>query len=437
MVLHPESSWLQWLTEFGVIPVAIFAGALLWLIGSQLKIAYLKHHGYLAHAALFAAIITMVAHCFWDVPGHRWATAGFALAALALACPMDPEKVVPIEKRFTLIPLAICVFWTVPFVSTLPTFSPTHLSKVMQNLDIAPAQVASREINAAVGYFPLTPELHQALGLRWLNSAITPANAWKHFQIADRLRPGSWSLPASQAMASQRVSPGTALHFWTLAIERAGHRNTEIFLMAYRKTISLPIAASFWARYAETNPELLLTYAQCLPDNEARFYYAQWVKARSGTDQLREAEVADFYAQAAKFGTLPQFTQWMNQHPSRESDDFRSWAKLLHQWGDDSTAWKLLSTYIKDPAWPAASLSTRTEILEANWLKDPASVVNAQALADAYQRAGDTENSKRVILTSAKQKNAPTWFLQKAAFLLAADNHQDQAVDCLLRIAEK
>jgi len=206
--------------------------------------------------------------------------------------------------------------------------------------------------------------------------------------------------------------------------------------MAYRRTIALPIAASFWARYAETNPELLLTYAQCLPDEEARLYYSQWVEARSETDQLGEDEVANFYGFAARFGNLAQFTQWMTRHPSRESADFRTWARLLQNWGDCVTAWKLLSTYIKEPSWPGVSLSTRTEILEANWLKDPTSAVNAQALADAYHRAGDTENCKRVILSSAKQKNAPTWFLQKAAFLLAADNHPDQAVACILRIAE-
>lgn len=437
VVLHPESSWWQWLDEFGLIPVAALALFLFWFLGKHLKEAFAKKHGFLPQAALFAAVLTMIAHCFWDVPAHRWATAGFALATLALACPLNNSNVRPSGKWLAAIPIGVCLFWAWPLGFSGPSFSPTTLAKLLERLEFTPASVLSREIQSEADLFALTPELHQALGIRWLNSAKDSEKAWKQFQIADLLRPASWSLPASQGMASQRVSPGMSLHFWTLAIERAGHRKAEVFVMAYRRTITLPMAESFWARYAETNPELLLTYARMLSDKEARFYYAQWVKARSGTDQLGEEELANFYSFAARFGDLGQFTQWMEQHPSREKADYLTWAELLHGWGDDLTAWRLLSTYVKDPVWPEATLSTRKEILEANWLKDPASAVNAQALADAYQRSGEKEACKQVILTSANQKDAPTWFLQKAAFIYAAENHPDQAVACILKIPRK
>jgi hypothetical protein len=378
----------------------------------------------------------MLVHCCWDVPGHRWATAGFALAALALACPINPEKSHPIGRRFALIPLVICIFWALPFCFNGPAFSPTTLAKLTQRLEISPARVPSRAMLDALLFFPLTPELHHAMGVHGMNSE-SASEAWKHFQIADRLRPASWSLPASQALASQPVSAGMALHFWTLAIERAGHRNTEIFQMAYRRTIALPVATPLWARYAETNPEFLLTYAQSLPDAEARSCYDLWVKVRSASNHLGQEEVADYYSFVSRFGDPVQFTYWMEAHPELKKTDFRSWARLLHRWGEDTTAWRLLSAQINEPPWPRHALSTRTELLEANWLKNPSSIVNAQALADAYQRVGDPEGCRKIILSSAQQKNAPAWFLQKAAFIHAADNRLSEAVDCILRIAEK
>jgi O-antigen ligase len=88
VVLHPESSWLLWLSELGLIPVLLGLCALGWLALPCLRACFRKRHSFFLHAAAFAAVAVLLGHAVFDVPAHRWATAAFALAALGLACPL-------------------------------------------------------------------------------------------------------------------------------------------------------------------------------------------------------------------------------------------------------------------------------------------------------------------------------------------------------------
>jgi O-antigen ligase len=87
VVIHPESSWLQWLCELGLVPVVILTALLLRLVLSRLGPLFKRRGTFYLSAGALAAVAGLVVHSAIDVPGHRWATAGFALALLALACP--------------------------------------------------------------------------------------------------------------------------------------------------------------------------------------------------------------------------------------------------------------------------------------------------------------------------------------------------------------
>ena len=78
-VLHPESSWLQWLAEMGAVPVllaALLAGG--WLV-ARARMAHASQRSFFLYAAGFATFGALLCHGAVDVPAHRWATAAFAL----------------------------------------------------------------------------------------------------------------------------------------------------------------------------------------------------------------------------------------------------------------------------------------------------------------------------------------------------------------------
>jgi O-antigen ligase len=431
LVLHPESSWLLWLAEIGALPLLLGAALLFVFIGKNVREMFVREHGFFLRAAGFSAFAVLLFHALWDVPAHRWAIAGYGLAILAIVCPLhlnDPK--IPLKKPFALVPFVIAFFWLLPFFDRAPAWSSGSYAQIVARDD---ALTGTAEFENALRFFPLSPNLHQSLGMRLVTDYRDAETAWLHFRIADRLVPASWPLPAAQAATSRNVSAGMSLHFWTLAIERAGRRSEDLFYMAVENTRDLPEAVAFWSRYAENSPELLLCEAQHAPDSEARYYFQLWMKNRAASVDLKEFEIRDFYQLLARFGSVANLYEWMKNQPALEEEDYKKWAAFLHRWNDDATAWKLLSSHIREPDYPTGAPTVKTELLELRFATEPGNVLNAQSLAEAYNKAGQPGKAAKVILAVAAQEKPPRWFLKKAAYLQAAEGHYAVAVGNLLR----
>src|SRR2546422_5100068 len=100
-------------------------------------------------------------------------------------------------------------------------------------------------------------------------------------------------MPMAQALLTARYSPNTALYFWTLAIERAGHRAEEVLITAMQRTSDIPTAESFWSRYVENQPQLLLTYARVVRPQNGAEYYQLWWERRARVRQLASFEISN------------------------------------------------------------------------------------------------------------------------------------------------
>ena len=293
-----------------------------------------------------------------------------------------------------------------------------------------PTLVSTDDLENEIRYFPLDANLHEALGLRFLTHGQA-SRGWDEFRIADKLDPISWQLPATQAWIGGQYSAGISLHFWALALERAGHSAPEIFPVAYKRTAAT--SPTFWKNFAHEHPEFLGIYSECVSDPaEARAAYEEWWKIRGAAKNLAPFEVRYFYTAAAKWGTSAQLDAWMKAHPELAATDFEDWAELLHHWKNDAAAWRVLAASIKEPAFPAAEIHPQSEMLEANWIANPSDFVNAQELAADYARRGDAERSSKIVYSIAAQKNAPPWFVDKAAWLYAKNRDYASAVGIAL-----
>jgi O-antigen ligase len=435
IVLHPESSWLQWLTEMGAVSVGLAMAAFAWFSWRQIRDAFEHEGGFFLRIGGFAAAAVLLFHALIDVPGHRWATVAFALAALALACPLSRRgmRTAP-APRAAWMPLAIAAFWTLPFVFNWPPWSPLALQRLITRENTR-GGVQLAEVEEALRYFPLQPELHQSIGLRQVGilGRSAPAVWQRHFSIASTLVPGWWSLTAAQARAVAPITPGLALGYWQEAIARGDLHREDVLRTAVRETSRFPSVAASWGRYIEANPDLCLAYAPLVTDAAARHFYGIWWKERALTAELRQAEIDAFYSNASRWGTRAQFDQWMKHRAAWRERDFRQWATLLHEWKDDVAAFQLLAHFMSEPEFPKAKPSMPREQLETRWRISPTNVVNARDLASARHRDGETLQSDQIIVTVAAQEGAPPWFLRKAAHIYARDGRHSEAVAILLR----
>ncbi|HEX8310101.1 MAG TPA: O-antigen ligase family protein [Chthoniobacteraceae bacterium] len=435
VVLHPESSWLQWLAEMGAVPViSVCLGVVALLLGG-LRNAFRQRNSFFLQGGAIGAVMVLLAHCAFDVPGQRWGTMGFALAALAIACPAGVGAgMVNGSRRSAFVPLVVAGFWSVPLFMGGPAWSPLALTQLISR-DRSGGAVKLDELERALRFFPLNPALHQAIGVRQAAAGgAALQEAQEHFRIAARLVPGSWSLLIQQARASRRA-PGFALHCWQMAVERGNRRRGEILRSGVQETARFPGAAAAWSSYAEAHPDLLLAYSATLPAEAGRPFFETWWKTRGeSADDLTQSEIDEFYTYAPQWGTAEQLEQWIARHPQWRARDASRWASLFLRWGKGDRAWEVLSTGLTEPSFPDRLPGPTREDLEQRWETSPHDLVNARALAHVYAAAGKDEASGRIILAVAERPQAPLWFLQKAGFLLARQGKPAEAAAVLLRL---
>jgi O-antigen ligase len=436
VVLHPESSWLQWLTELGFIPVALGVAALALFLVPQVRSALARTQSFYLRAGALAAFGVLLLHSVFDVPAHRWGTAALGLAMLALACPIE-TRLAParLGGKSALPLLALAAFWAAPLVSHGPAWSPLHLTQLLAR-DSTGGDVQLSDFQRSLRYFPLNPWLHQGFAARQMHvdGRARPGVWQRHFAIAARLTPNSWTVPAAQARLSRRFAPELSLAFWQQAVDRGTLHRSEIFTTAMAETRGLPDAAGSWARYVESNPKLLLDYAATLPDETARSYYTRWLEERATAGDLAASEVEAFYQQVVRLGKAEDLQTWMQHHAAREATDYRRWAGLLHQWGDEAQAWQLLARRIPEPGYPEGLVSIERNELETKYRLAPENAMNAQQLAQLLHHDGAIAESEEIVLAVATQTKAPPppWFTRKAAHILARLGRQGEAVATLL-----
>jgi O-antigen ligase len=439
VILHPESSWLLWLDELGAIPVAIGAALLLYFIARNIIGAVQAgDRGFFIRAGAFAGVFGLLCHGLWDVPAHRWGTAAFALALLAIACPpLHLRQQIRLGRSWAAAPLFIGIYWLLPFLGHAPDWSPFATRQLLDRLRYSPTLASLDDLHRIERCFPLDSQLHEQIGIRELIVARHPDQAWREFRIADRLAPADWTLPTMQAWLSRDVSPGISFHFWSLAIERAGRRAPDIFAAAYRNSVDLKGASEFWRGYAtEGHPEFLLCYAQAVAgDDEGKAAYDEWWKARGDSSLgLEPWEIPAFYWALRKWGDRAQLVIWMDRRRELEPADYKTWASIFHEWQMDADAWSILSRHVKEPDFPGDGSLEPIQVLAENWRQHPDDPISAQAYAHQCSLNGDSATSEQVILAVAAGKSPPPWFIEKAAFLYAAKKDYATAVTSLLRL---
>ena len=437
VVLHPESSWLQWLTELGLIPVLLIVGICARLLASRIGPLFKRRGTFYLSAGALAGLAALLVHSAMDVPGHRWATAGFALALFALACPISREaQVIGTEApRTALVPLLTGAYWALPFFGIAFAWQPVVVQQLRAR-DAAgmPPRPSLDEWKSAIRFFPLQAELHHFAALRELEQGIPKTSGWqKHIEIVHRLVPGSWQYPISHARAVKRLSPALCIQYWQIGIGRSGWRASEILGRALDDTAAFPSADGLWQEYVADHPALALAYARRLPEAETQPLFDRWWDARRGANDLSDDELRDFYGLAPRWITGEQVLEWMRLHPTRRREDYHKWAVLLQRTGMSDRAWQFLSGRIANPAYPVEGSMRKREEIEARIRISPENTANLAELARISEQTGDHESAKKIILDVARTKDAKSWFLQKAAYFLAEDGKFAEAVEMLLR----
>ncbi len=453
---HPESSWLAWMAEVGIVPLLIAVVALGVFIVTNVRGVLARRGGYFISIGALAGFAGFLAHCAVDVPGHRWGTAIFALALLAVASPVrSPDEHVPPSSRLSaFVPIAVAGFWALPFMGSGPLWSPVEpLIMAERESAYAARRAGSKarptleEWQALAAYFPLDWEVQQSTARRELENQIplmrarrpvNPQWQWR-FEVVSRLTPSLYRESMQAAYDTAPASKGLAIGYWQQAVDKAQFAKIDIFRIAIAETRSFPTATGLWDTFCAERPELLLTYASLLvealnrPIEESRQEFDMWWEQRALTAVLTEEERITFNRCGYYWASLEQVDLWIKKHGALRKLDYRHWATLLHKLGDDSRAWDILSGIEKESKpieLPrGGTIASARELL----VNAPDNFSSIAGLVSALEKAGEVAEARQIVLSTARRPNAPIWFRSKSAFALAAEGKKAAAVELMLR----
>ncbi len=443
LVIHPESSWLQFLCEWGALPLllalALAAGGGLWFLR---HVPLWGRRELAIRAGAGAGVLVIAAHAFLDVPAHRWGTAVIALALLAVALrPNNPQNlprtgVGGAGRLLSLVPLMVWAFWMLPFFSGGPAWSPMALERFLGRLQRVEGLNAAM-VDTYLKWFPLDPRLHELAGALKIRAVEQREDGWRHLRIAQMLMPNSWGIAAQSGILASRIDPDMAAAFWGEAVRRAGPRSYEVMRMAFQFTPATTESVAFWRGYARLNPETLLTLAEILPDEDARPLYEEWLLRRGHSPKITQHEVDSFYRLVGRLGTMNDFLGWVESHVGRAGKEQRTWAQVLASMGEYKAAWNFLAPLAPEEARVVRSHATQDEeyglaVLQAAVLSRPGDEVAFARYVEALVSAGRDGEAISELEDRMKDGGLPELLRWKLAMLRAETGDFQGAVAAVL-----
>lgn len=428
-VMHPESSWLLWLTEAGSLFVLIGIAAFGVLTAGGVKRAWeFERRAFFLTSGALAGVGALLAHAAVDVPAHRWGTVIYCLALLAIAAPAHGER--RISRFLAICPAGIAAYWAIPFLFWAP-WAPESVARLdAQERALIP--ISGEQWEAVVRKFPLSVVARQYAGLAALARSDAAA-AECHFAIARRLAGSSWAYATMQARGYGGRFPDKAIVAWQDAVLRSGRRSSEVLRDAVSESAGFRGFWPLWGQFVDAHPEYCLGFARAVVEAfpSQRQCAREFLDRRKERGPVSDDEAENMQVVLRWIGSPSDLSRWIAAHPERMGRDYRAWIRLYSEWGSDREAWEIYAKLVQEPALESPSSSF--EAAESRYRAVPDDSQRALELAQHYAKRGEGGRAEDVVVREARRPDAPAWFLRKGAHILARHGEFAEAVALGLR----
>ena len=266
LVLHPESSWLQWLAELGADARCCSRPSRCALRRRSSAGELSRERSFFLRAGGFAAAAALLAHSVYRCARR---TAGAPPASPSRRSPWPARCASPgrrvLEPRQTaLVPLAIAAFWMLPFCLGCAALVADRAGPRLISRQAVPPGVPLSELEASLRSFPLNAELHQ--GSAFACCGTTDA---RHRRCGSGIsRSPRGSRPVRGISRRRRRAPcsgsrrGWRCPTGSRPSHASGAHRDDVFCARGRRPALRPRRARRGDSYAEAHPHLLLAYAR-------------------------------------------------------------------------------------------------------------------------------------------------------------------------------
>lgn len=409
-IRHPDSSWVLFLFEHGLLGSALVLAAFVFVLtpgrGGE---AGAKVSGWQWGAR--AAVVAWLCASSVDISLHR-------PVLLALGVPLVgigwPQRAVGRTNRWLIFASGALILLVLLWSSketALGRLAEPGYRREGEKVQLTPAG------RSALESAPLDVALHHRLG-RDAFVAGDYALAARHWRMVMDLQPANEEGVRAYARAMHAVRPQEALPFWRHffrgAEERAASR-LEATLNELGRT-----DVAYWRAAIVDRPELLVLLAD-EERPEAREAFADWLKidlARSSTVPMRYVAPA-----FARWGDAPEFARWVAAAPRWPWGEGLQVAQRLLEGARSDLAWLVLTRMVKRPE-PVRGVARSVDAALLARIQPGDFARLAEALGSGRL---DREQRLKMLHAALKQANCPTWFRVELAYTLAEEQRRIEA----------
>lgn len=436
-IIHPESDWLWWWSEIGLLGVLPVGFGLTWIIRSALTHSsptkqQNHRHGHrrldkrLRSVALIGLFLAAL-HGLFDVPLHG---IGFAAVTLLLAaCAIPRHRLsgppnVPANWAFRLVGIALLGLGAAhllsargdPVLSDRTALKAHHLNS--QRFAAAGRhQEALQTLDLAIAQAPLDWSLYFQRGVLRLQLRQPAGAALEDFNRARVLEPNHTQLRFQEGNLWLVHQPALAIIPWRELLQHTRDPEQYAQILALARPYS-DLAAPL--RLLATTPTLKTVYAIQGTTPE------QWPAALQDllaldpnltqiNPELRRQLLTIWQIR----GDREQLVTAMESNPAWQE---LAWPLLAEEYAlrsDFEKAWDLQKTYVFSAAPAAAHTDQNIELLERNHLFNPTDTRHGVELYFAQRRLGRLPEARRTLDRLLALPNKPDFLHQELASLYA------------------
>lgn len=445
---HPESDWLWWFFEAGLL-ISIPLGLAIWWLVKSHRLQNRKRsalqqdelHLRIRIAALISVILALL-HGLVDVPLHN---AGIAFLVLLLAAQtVASERIVNLASplyRFTF-RLSGGVILCLGIMLTLTAMgNPLYPGRMRLDAErmITQSLVEKRHYRDALDRVtkqlertPLQWDLHYQSATLRLALRQPPTLALADFNRARAVEPRNLDLCFQEGKVWLRYNPAFAIIPWREFFNRNSER-THFYQAMLSEAQAHPALLQDLRRLAKNSPMKLTALAHTPPGDGWQSLLDSLIQSDPGLDQLETAELTHLFQLWQARGDRSQLVATIETHPEWLS---QSWQLLADEYAHASNfekAWAVQKRFGVSEAHLASQSALKENIqqLERNHLLNPNDLRRGVDLFYALKATKRQAEAQRLLEKLIAQPDSPPFLKQELAIIHAQNRDFRRAYETL------
>jgi len=387
-VTHPDSSWVMWLVEWGVVGVVVSLIIIFRFIRKDAGAANRSRLQITAEAGVVAWALAAIG----DVSFHRTALLVVGVPLLAIARPAHENRAGTIRPAWV---LALVVFLCAGVASG-------------RWWDDEPVGPWDMQGNHRLGYTALARGDSQT--------------AARHFLAVVTVDSANVQALGLYGRTLMPVAPELALEFWKRLFSAANDLAPGLLDQELSRGGG-GAGPVYWMRALEKRPELWVAPADA-DEPAAQRCFDQW-RALAPETRARSPWGRTLGAMA-RWGTVADLEGWLAVAPEVSLENLKNGAHMLRSRKRDDLAWTWLSHRLPEPGWE--SVAEEDAGLKGRVLANPSDFVAAARLVGQTR---DPDERLKLLERIAARSDAPAAFLVRLAYVLRENGRRAEALDRL------